>query len=73
VTHITSPAARKLDAVWASVGHDADDEAFGLWEQLGRLHAAAHQVLAAGTPEQITSATAALAEARKTIYRLLAE
>jgi len=63
----------ELDAVWASVGRDADDEAGGLWEQLGQLHAAAQQVLGAGTPEQITAATAALTEARKTIYRLLAE
>jgi DNA-binding PadR family transcriptional regulator len=63
----------ELDAVWASVGRDADDEASGLWEQLGQLHAAAQQVMGAGTPEQITAATAALTEARKTIYRLLAE
>jgi len=63
----------ELDAVWASVGRDADDEATGLWEQLGQLHAAAQQVMGAGSPEQITAATAALTEARKTIYRLLAE
>lgn len=63
----------ELDAVWASVGRDADDEAAGLWEQLGQLHAAAQQVMGAGTPDQITAATAALAQARKTIYRLLAE
>ena len=44
-----------------------------LWEQLAQLHAATQQVLSAGTPEQIAAATAALAEARKTIYRLLAE
>ena len=30
-------------------------------------------MIGAGTPEQITAASAALAEARKTIYRLLAE
>jgi DNA-binding PadR family transcriptional regulator len=63
----------ELDAVWASVGRDADDEAVELWEQLGQLHAATQQVIGAGTPEQITAASAALAEARKTIYRLLAE
>jgi hypothetical protein len=30
-------------------------------------------VISAGTPAQITAATEALTEARKTIYRLLAE
>ncbi len=63
----------ELDAVWASVGQDGDDEQRQLWEQLAQLHAATQQVMSAGTPEQITAATAALAEARKTIYRLLAE
>ena len=63
----------ELDAVWAAVGRDVDDDAAALWEQLAQLHAAAHQVMCAGTPEQITAAGAALAEARKTIYRLLAE
>jgi DNA-binding PadR family transcriptional regulator len=64
----------ELDAVWSSVGQDGDDDAATeLWEQLAQLHAATQQVLGAGTPEQITAATAALAEARKTIYRLLAE
>ena len=63
----------ELDAVWASVGQDADDEGTKLMEQLGQLHAAAQQVIGAGTPEQITAASTALAEARKTIYRLLAE
>ena len=65
----------ELDAVWESIGRRGDDPDEGgeLWEQLGQLHAAAHQVLGAGTPEQVTAATAALAEARKTIYRLLAE
>jgi DNA-binding PadR family transcriptional regulator len=63
----------ELDAVWEQVGAEADSEAGELWEQLGQLHAAAQQVMGAGTPEQITAATAALTEARKTIYRLLAE
>jgi DNA-binding PadR family transcriptional regulator len=63
----------ELDAVWASVGQDGDDDAVELWEQLAQLHAATQQVLGAGTAEQIAAATAALAEARKTIYRLLAE
>ncbi len=63
----------ELDAVWASIGREADDDAGALVEQLGQLYAAAQQVMGAGTPDQITAATAALTEARKTIYRLLAE
>jgi DNA-binding PadR family transcriptional regulator len=81
VVHLTEEGTRyvddhreELDAVWASVGRDAaDDDAVELWDQLGQLHAAASQVMSAGTPEQVTTATTAIAEARKTIYRLLAE
>ncbi len=63
----------ELDAVWESVGRDVDEDSVELWEQLGQLHAAVGQMMATGTPEQVATATAALAEARKTIYRLLAE
>ena len=61
------------DAVWATLQDGGDDEAADLWEQLAALHAAAQQVAAAGSPDQVTAATAAVTEARKTIYRLLAE
>src|SRR5690606_5196973 len=81
VVHLTEEGTRyvdehrtELDAVWASVGRDPDDEdVTELWEQLGQLHAAAAQVMAAGTPEQIATATTTITEARKAIYRLLAE
>ncbi|HYH31500.1 MAG TPA: PadR family transcriptional regulator [Pseudonocardia sp.] len=81
VVHLTEEGTRyveehreELDAVWASVGRDAEDEgAVELWEQLGQLHAAAAQVMSAGSPEQVATATTAIAEARKSIYRLLAE
>lgn len=80
VIHLTEAGTRhveehraELDAVWDTASRDVDDDASALWEQLTQLHAAAHQVMSAGTPEQITAAGAALAEARKTIYRLLAE
>lgn len=79
VVHLTEEGARyveehrtELDAVWESVGA-ADDGAVELHDQLRQLHAAARQVLDAGTPEQVSAASAALGEARKTIYRLLAE
>jgi DNA-binding PadR family transcriptional regulator len=63
----------ELDAVWESVGQDGDDDRAKLFEQLAQLHAATQQVMSAGTAEQVTAAGDALAEARKTIYRLLAE
>jgi DNA-binding PadR family transcriptional regulator len=80
MVHLTEEGTRhveehraELDAVWTAVGRDVDDDAAALWEQLAQLHAAAGQVMSAGTSEQITAAGEALAEARKTIYRLLAE
>lgn len=63
----------ELDAVWASVSEDTDTATVALWDQLVQLQAATHQVMSAGTPEQVTAATEALTEARKSIYRLLAE
>uniref|UniRef100_UPI0015F02C50 PadR family transcriptional regulator n=1 Tax=Pseudonocardia pini TaxID=2758030 RepID=UPI0015F02C50 len=64
----------ELDKVWTAFDEDEDaGPETALWEQLAQLHAAAQQVMAAGTPEQITQATESLTEARKTIYRLLAE
>ena len=64
----------ELDAVWASVNEDTDDDgAAALWEQLRPAARARSRSMAAGTPEQIATATASVTEARKTIYRLLAE
>lgn len=64
----------EIDKVWTAFdGEEEDGPDAALWQQLAQLHAAAAQVTATGTPEQITTATEALTEARKTIYRLLAE
>jgi DNA-binding PadR family transcriptional regulator len=64
----------ELDKAWAAFEGDEEEGPEGvLWQQLAQLHAAAQQVMATGTPEQIATATEALTEARKTIYRLLAE
>ncbi|GAA2871323.1 hypothetical protein GCM10010472_30800 [Pseudonocardia halophobica] len=64
----------ELDKVWSAFdGEEEDGPDAALWQQLAQLHAAAQQVMATGTPEQIATATEALTEARKTIYRLLAE
>ena len=81
VVHLTEEGTRyvdehreEIDAVWSGFDDDgSDDPAATLWQELGQVHGAAHQVMSAGTPEQIASATESLAEARKAIYRLLAE
>lgn len=83
VVHLTEEGTRHveehraaLDAVWApfTAGNEASDEpGDGFAEELSKLFAAAQQVAAAGTPEQIASATESLTEARKALYRLLAE
>ncbi|MEU7818899.1 PadR family transcriptional regulator [Pseudonocardia sp. NPDC049154] len=63
----------ELDKVWSAFDGEEDGPDAALWQQLAQLYAAAQQVMATGTPEQIATATEALTEARKTIYRLLAE
>ncbi|GAA1086703.1 PadR family transcriptional regulator [Pseudonocardia alni] len=84
VVHLTEEGTRhveehraELDAVWAPFAEDAEaaesDPATGLVTELGRLAAAARQVAEAGSEAQVASATEALTEARKALYRLLAE
>jgi DNA-binding PadR family transcriptional regulator len=80
IVHLTEAGARyveehraELDAVWSTAGPEHDAPTVALWEQLRQLHAAAAQVVEAGSPEQVGAATEALTGARKTIYRLLAE
>jgi DNA-binding PadR family transcriptional regulator len=51
----------------------ANQEGGGLRRAVMQIHAAARQIGAAGTPEQIEQAIAILADARKGLYRLLAE
>jgi DNA-binding PadR family transcriptional regulator len=64
----------ELDKVWAvSAPDEVDETVTALREQYGLLHAAVLQIASAGTGDQRETAAAALAEARKTIYRLLAE
>jgi DNA-binding PadR family transcriptional regulator len=63
----------ELDKVWSTVGDEVSASVTGLRTQYGQLHAAVLQIMSAGTDEQRDTAAAALAEARKAIYRLLAE
>ena len=57
---------------WNRAAEDTD-EADELWSQARQLGAAVWQVGQSDNSEHITKAAAALAEARKTIYRMLAE
>jgi DNA-binding PadR family transcriptional regulator len=63
----------ELNKVWDTVGDEVSASVSGLRTQYGQLHAAVQQIMSAGTDEQRDTAAAALAEARKAIYRLLAE
>ncbi len=64
----------ELERVWASAERDeVNATVTSLRDQYGLLHAAVLQIASAGTDAQRETAATALAEARKTIYRLLAE
>ncbi|GAA5171957.1 hypothetical protein GCM10023321_71140 [Pseudonocardia eucalypti] len=64
----------ELDKVWnVAAGDEVSESVANLRTQYGQLHAAVQQIGSAGTDAQRDTASAALAEARKTIYRLLAE
>jgi DNA-binding PadR family transcriptional regulator len=63
----------ELDKVWNVAGDEVSESVAKLRTQYGQLHAAVAQIMSAGTDQQRDTASAALAEARKTIYRLLAE
>lgn len=63
----------ELDKVWNVAGDEVSESVANLRTQYGLLHAAATQIMSAGTDQQRDTAASALAEARKTIYRLLAE
>jgi DNA-binding PadR family transcriptional regulator len=64
----------ELEKVWEVDQEDAvSDAVTALRTQYGQLHAAVLQIMSAGTDEQREQAATALGDARKTIYRLLAE
>lgn len=72
-SHYVEEHRDELGRVW-QVDAEAPDAAIAeLRDQWGQLHAAVLQIVSAGTDAQRESAAAALAEARKAIYRLLAE
>ncbi|WP_245607451.1 PadR family transcriptional regulator [Pseudonocardia spinosispora] len=63
----------ELSRVWDQVDDEVSEPVANLRTQYGQLHAAVAQIMSAGTDAQRETAATALAEARKTIYRLLAE
>ena len=63
----------ELDRVWDATGEQVSEPVANLRAQYGQLHAAMRRIMSAGTDAQRDTAADALAEARKTIYRLLAD
>jgi DNA-binding PadR family transcriptional regulator len=65
--------SEELARVWDVTGDEISESVANLRTQYGQLHAAVLQIVSTGTDAQRAAAANALAEARKTIYRLLAE
>ncbi|WP_433597789.1 PadR family transcriptional regulator [Nocardia sp. CA-135953] len=63
----------ELGDPWADVKEDVGTQAMDLRALIGQLMGAAAQVAAAGTPQQAARAAEVLTEARKSLYRILAE
>ena len=66
-------AAAGGPAPWDEVGAEGDTSALELRDLVGQVVAAARQVLHAGEPAQIAQAKDVLREARRKLYRILAE
>ena len=60
-------------APWEAMADEADDAASGLKSLVGQLIAATIQVATAGTHDQVAQAEKVLTDARRAMYRLLAE
>lgn len=58
---------------WADINAEVGDQALDLRGLIGQLMAAAAQVAQSGTPAQAEKASAVLTEARRSLYRILAE
>jgi DNA-binding PadR family transcriptional regulator len=63
----------KLGEPWAGLGDEVGEGRLELRSLIGQLATAAMQVAQAGTDEQIAQAHQVLVDARKALYRLLAE
>jgi DNA-binding PadR family transcriptional regulator len=65
--------ADELRAPWAAVSGDAASAAADMRSLVRQVHVAAFQVLSAGTEAQQSQARKVLAQARRSLYRILAE
>ncbi|WP_373456060.1 PadR family transcriptional regulator [Nocardia seriolae] len=63
----------ELGDPWQDVKDGVGDQALDLRGLIGQLMGAAAQVAAVGTPEQAAKAAEVLTEARRSLYRILAE
>jgi DNA-binding PadR family transcriptional regulator len=70
-TYVTEHA-EELAQIWANASERADADA-GLHQAIGKLMGVVHQFRFAATDEQRTKAVAALDDARKALYGILAE
>jgi DNA-binding PadR family transcriptional regulator len=66
-------AAAAHPAPWEAVAGEADDALVALRDLAVQVMAATHQVATAGSAAQLESAQAILRDARKALYRLLAD
>jgi DNA-binding PadR family transcriptional regulator len=60
-------------APWDTFGQDVPDEARAMWSQIRQLAVALRQIADSGSTEQTKKATAVLDQARRSLYRILAD
>ena len=58
---------------WEQAGEDVGDDAVALHDLVHQVLGASRQVLHAGTPDQVKAAQGVLREARKSLYKILAD
>ena len=58
---------------WEQAGEDVGDDAVALHDLVHQVLGATRQVLQAGSPEQVKAAQEVLREARKSLYKILAD
>jgi DNA-binding PadR family transcriptional regulator len=63
----------ELGSPWDAASGDVREGAFELRDLIWQLGAAAHQVVQAGSQEQVAKAREVLSEARRSLYRILAD